>query len=85
MLPTHRDYTGLPLLKAIASMRDEGVHQLTRCWIYGYSPKFPYIFINGGTATLSSTAVGTAIIRDTITQREIQSLKHTGFIIAGFL
>ncbi|KAF9781587.1 hypothetical protein BJ322DRAFT_1022987 [Thelephora terrestris] len=72
------DCTGLPVLKAITSASEEEVHQLNRCWIYGDNHMSPFLFINGGAATLSSSTTGAAIIRDTVTQREIQSLEHTG-------
>ena len=40
---------------------------------------FPFLFINGGAATLSSSApAAAAMVRDTVIQREIQSLEHTG-------
>ena len=38
----------------------------------------PFLFINEGAAVLSTSAFGTAVIKDLITQREIQVLKHTG-------
>ena len=72
------DYTGLPVLKAITSASEEDDNHLTRCWIYGHDDSFPFLFINGGTATISGTALGAAVIRDAVTQREVQILKHTG-------
>ena len=71
------------MLKAITSANEEEINNLTHCWIYGNAFRpgedaHPFLFINGGAATLSSTALGTAVIRDTVTQREIQQLKHTG-------
>jgi len=72
------DYTGLPVLKAITSASEEDVHGLTRCWIYGHDGSFPFLFINGGTATISGTGFGAAVIRDAVTQRQVQMLEHTG-------
>ena len=39
---------------------------------------FPFLFVNGGAAILSSSTAGIAVIRDAITQREIQLLEHAG-------
>jgi len=39
---------------------------------------FPFLFIDEGAATLSGSATGVAIVRDTVTQREIQRLEHSG-------
>lgn len=39
---------------------------------------FPFLFIDEGAATLSGSATGAAIVRDTVTQRQIQRLEHTG-------
>lgn len=36
-----------------------------------------FLFINEGAATLSGSALGGTIIRDAITQREVQLLEHT--------
>jgi hypothetical protein len=77
------DYSGLPLLKAITSASEDEIHRLTRFWVYGSASQadgstFPFLFINGGVATLSGSTVGAAVVRDTITQREIQRLEHTG-------
>ena len=87
-MTNYSDYSGLPLLKAITTANEDEIHQLTRFWIYGSaSPDgetYPFLFINGGAATLSSSGVGTAIIRDTVTQREIQLLKHTGIRCLAF-
>lgn len=52
-------------------------------WVYGNVSQtnddcFPFLFINGGVATLSGSALGAAIVRDTVTQREMQFLEHTG-------
>lgn len=84
------DYSGLPLLEAITSASDEGTHRLTRFWVYGNAPQadgeeLPFLFINGGAATLSASTFGAAIVRDTITQREIQLLEHTGICRLCFL
>ena len=78
-----RDYSGLPLLKAITSASDEGIYRFARLWIYSNEPQaggdeFPFLLINGGAATLSGSTLGAAIVRDTITRREIQVLEHTG-------
>jgi hypothetical protein len=67
----------MPLLTAITSAIDEDVNQLSRCWINGINGE-PFLFINGGAATLSSTGTGMAIIKDAVTQREIQLLDHPG-------
>ena len=69
-------------MTAIASANDSEIHQLARFWVYGRASEadggtFPFVFINGGVATLSGCALGAAIIRDTVTQREIQRLEHT--------
>jgi hypothetical protein len=78
----HSDYSGLPILKAITSASEDEIDRLTRFWIYGSAPRadgdtFPFLFINGGAATLSGSAIGAAMVRDAITQREIQLLEHT--------
>jgi hypothetical protein len=82
-MPTTRDYSGLPLLKAITSANEEEIQRLTRVWVHGNASEtgegsFPFLFINGGAATLSGSTIGTATIRDTVTHREIQLLEHTG-------
>jgi len=75
------DYSGLPILQAIASENGFTDQQLARFWVYdGTSTTdecLPYLFINGGTATLSGSMTGVAKIRDTVTKREIQSLEHS--------
>lgn len=81
----HRDYSGLPLLKVITSANEEEVHRLKRVWVYGNASEtgggnFPFLFINGGAATLSGSPFGIAIICDTITHRQIQLLEHAGDI-----
>ncbi|KAF9642840.1 hypothetical protein BDM02DRAFT_3132825 [Thelephora ganbajun] len=78
----HSDYSGLPLLKAITSASEDEIQRLTRFWVYGSasqadSDTFPFLFINGGVATLSGSASGVAMVKDTITQREMQLLDHT--------
>ena len=65
------------------SAGEEEIHQLTRFWVYGNGSQadgdgFPFIFINGGTAALSGSALSAATVRDTVMQREIQLLEHTG-------
>ncbi|KAF9777820.1 hypothetical protein BJ322DRAFT_1025551 [Thelephora terrestris] len=80
------DYSGLPLLKAIASASEQEIHKLNRCRIYGSEPQpdgeeSQFLLINGGAATLSCVAPGVAIIKDLVTQRKIQELKHT--VISG--
>jgi len=77
-------------LKAITSASEDEVHRLTRIWVYGSTSQadgggFPFLFINGGAATLSGSAFGSAIVKDTITQREIQTLRHTGVYVCCFL
>ena len=54
-------------------------------WIYGDEaiPKvrddaFPFLLINGGVAILSGSSSGAALIKDVVTRRTIQSLKHDG-------
>ena len=84
------DYSGLPILKTITSASGEGIHQLTRFWVHGNTSQtdgdgFPFLFINGGAETLSGSTDGAAIVRDTVTQREIQSLDHTGICSLCFL
>lgn len=71
------------MLKAITSVSDGGIHRCTRFWVHGNGPEaggdeFPFLLIGGGAATLSGSTIGAATIRDTITQREIQLLEHTG-------
>jgi hypothetical protein len=71
------------LLKVITSANEEEIHGLARVWVYGNPSEtgggsFPFIFVNGGAATLSGSPFGVAIIRDTVTHREIQQLEHTG-------
>lgn len=85
----HSDYSGLPLLTAITSASGDEIHQLTRLRVYGSTSQvdgytFPFIFINGGAATLSGSSFGAAVVRDTITQREIQLLEHTGICCLPF-
>ena len=70
-------------MKAIISASEEEIQRLTRIWVYGSgfqtdNDGFPFLFINGGAATLSGSALGIAMIKDTVTQREIQSLEHAG-------
>jgi hypothetical protein len=88
MRPRRSDYSGLPLMKAITSASDDEIHQLTHFWVYGSASvdggTFPFLFINGGVATLSGSALGAAIVRDTITQREIQLLEHTSIRYSHF-
>lgn len=77
------DCSGLALLKAITSANDEEIHRLARFWVYSDEPQadgdeFPFLFINGGAATLSGSTLGAAIVRDTVTRRKIQILEHTG-------
>jgi hypothetical protein len=72
-------------LRAIAFANGEEIHRLARCWIYGSVVKtdgdeHPFLFVNGGAAMLSNSAFGAAVIRDTITKREIQLLKHTSML-----
>ncbi|KAF9642055.1 hypothetical protein BDM02DRAFT_3133357 [Thelephora ganbajun] len=76
------DYSGLPVLKAVTSASEDEIHHLTRFWVYESGSQadcgtFPFTFINGGAATLSGSALGTAVVRDSVTQREIQRLEHT--------
>ena len=61
---------------AVTSASEDEIHRLTRSWVYG-GDTFPFLFINGGAETLSGSELGAAIIRDVITQREIQLLEHT--------
>ncbi|KAF9644391.1 hypothetical protein BDM02DRAFT_3131799 [Thelephora ganbajun] len=77
------DYSGLPLLKAIALENGQSIHGFSRFWIYGKSYQadgdgFPFLFIDGGARMLSGSATGSAVIRDTVTQRQIQLLEHDG-------
>ena len=77
------DYSGLPVLKAITSASERGIHQLARCWIYSNefqsgSDEYPFLFVNDGAATLSSSALGVAVIKDSVTRRKIQVLNHAG-------
>ena len=77
------DYPCLPLLKAITSASEGELHRLTRFWVYGDGSQtdggsFPFLFINGGAATLSGSTLSAVIVKDTITQRKIQLLNHTG-------
>ncbi|KAF9790741.1 hypothetical protein BJ322DRAFT_1104389 [Thelephora terrestris] len=79
------DYSGLSLLKVITSANEEEIHRLTRVWVYGHASEtdggsFPFLFINGGAATLSGSSIGAAIIRDTVTHRENQLLEHTAIV-----
>jgi len=78
----HSDYSGFPLLKAITSASGDETHQFTHFWIHGTpSPTdgkpLPFLFVNGGAATLSGSVAGAAVVRDSVIQREIQLLKHT--------
>ena len=77
------EYSGLPVLKAITSANEQGIHQLARCWIYSSEfqsggNEYPFLFINEGAATLSTSARGVAVIKDSITRRKIQLLNHSG-------
>ena len=81
--PAHSDYSGLPLLRAISSENGQAIHGFARFWIHGNGHQddeagFPFLFINGGTKTLSGSTNGSAVIRDTVTQRQIQLLEHDG-------
>jgi len=81
--PTAQRLFRPPLVEDITSASDEGTYRLARFWVYSDEPQaggdeFPLLFINGGAATLSGSTLGAAIIRDTITRREIQILEHTG-------
>lgn len=70
-------------MKAITSEGEDKVHPFSRVWVYGSGCEvdgdtFPFLFINEGTATLSASAHGAAILRDAITCHKIQLLEHTG-------
>lgn len=76
------DYSGLPLLKAIMSADKDETHQFKHLWVHSGASQadgddVPFLFINDGVATLSGCALGGVIIRDAITQREVQQLVHT--------
>lgn len=81
----HSDYSGLPILKAAMSPKEELNGGLFRFWVYGGGTPGgetrPFLFINAGTATLSSPTPGTALIKDAVTQRRIQVLGHEGNFI----
>ena len=84
------DYSGLPLLKAITSASEDEINWLTRVWVYDSPSKvdkniFPFLFINGGAATLSGSPSGAAVVKDTVTQQIIQQLQHTGTRYLYFL
>jgi hypothetical protein len=57
------------------------MHRFACFWIHGGpsadDETFPFLFINGGAATLSGSTAGAAVVRDSVTQREIQLLEHT--------
>lgn len=77
------DYSGFPLLRAISSESGQKFDGFSRFWIHGNSyqddgDSFPFLFINGGARTLSGSTNGSAVIRDTVTQRQIQLLEHNG-------
>ena len=83
MAPSHSDYSGLPLLRAISSKNGQPIHGFSQFWIYGSNHHededgFPFLFIDGGARTLSGSTNGSAVIRDTVTQRQIQFLEHDG-------
>ena len=85
--PNNREYSGLSLLRAITTANEQEVYQLARVWVHGIasgkgSDSLPFLFINGGAATVSGSALGVAVIRDTVTNREVQLLKHTGIVYA---
>ena len=89
MWPLHSDYSGLSFLKAITSASEDEI-QLTRVWVHGSGSEadegaFPFLFINGGAATLSGLARGAAVVRDVVTHRNIQLLEHTGARLSYFL
>lgn len=70
-------------MKAIASEGEDKINRLSRVWVHGSGYEvdddtLPFLFINGGAATLSTSARGTAILRDTATRRKLQLLEHTG-------
>ena len=80
------EYSGLPVLKAITSANEQAIHQLARCWIYSSEFQsdgdgYPFLFINDGAATLSTSAHGVAVIKDSITRRKIQLLNHSGIYL----
>ena len=86
---SHSDYSGLPVLKAVMSPKEELNGGLFRFWIYGsVTPGeeiHPFLFINGGAATLSTPTPGVALIQDAVTQRQIQALEHGGNFIRCLL
>lgn len=80
-----RDYSGLSILRAVLSSDGEPIRGFGQFWIYGSGgvPQVggdtsPFLFINGGAATLSGALSGMASIEDVVTRRQIQSLKHEG-------
>ena len=83
--PNNREYSGLSLLRAITTANGQEVYQLARVWVHGIASgkggdSLPFLFINEGAATVSGSALGVAVIRDTVTNREVQLLKHTGIV-----
>lgn len=77
----HSDCTDLPLLSALVSANEDGILQVKPFWVYGGASKTdytdaPFLFINEGAATMSGSPLRGAIIRDLITQDELQLLEH---------
>lgn len=82
----YSDYSGLPILRTALSSDEELTSGLWRFWIYGCESgpqvgdahTHPFLFINGGAATLSTTSSGAALIKNGVTQRSTQLLEHEG-------
>ena len=80
-----RDYSGFSILRAVLSPGEGPTSGFGQFWIYGSDvvhqrggDASPFLLVNGGTATLSASPSGVALIKDVVTQRQIQSLKHDG-------
>lgn len=80
-----RDYSGLSVLKAALSSSEGPSPGFSQFWIYGNDvvhqrgdDATAFLLVNGGAATLSASPLGTVSIKDVVTRREVQSLKHDG-------
>ena len=83
---THSDYSNQEFWKSIASDGASVDYGLSRFWIHpcttGMEPEpFPFLFIHNGSARLSGSGFGAALIKDASSELMLQSLDNDG----GFL
>lgn len=82
----YSDYSGFPILKTIISSNEELTTGFVRFWIFGNPSQAggevsPFLFINAGAATLSDSSTGFALIKDVVTQCQLQALEHDGTLV----